>query len=311
MSAMNHIDHDDLALFAMQLLSSQEDAAVRQHLATCSECRQALGEIQGDLAILATSVDMHSPAALTRERLLNQISHEPRQRAVERPEQELASRREDLPTSSSRIAAVPVPVPVSSGKDRDDRVADKRFTESDAPRPVSPAARLAPWLGWAVAAGVAIMAGNYYHENQVMRSTLTREHAQLDRLTLDAASARSLLETLQDPSATRVTLTRSKQAPVPQGKVTYVADKGSLLFVASNMEPLQTYKTYELWLIPADGRDPIPAGTFQPDARGNASIVLPKLPPGTAAKAFGITIEDQGGSRTPTMPIIMAGAAGV
>jgi anti-sigma-K factor RskA len=67
------------------------------------------------------------------------------------------------------------------------------------------------------------------------------------------------------------------------------------------------YKTYELWIIPQDGTAPIPAGTFHPDDQGNASVVLPDLPKGIAAKAFGVTIEPEGGSQTPTLPIIMAG----
>ena len=117
------------------------------------------------------------------------------------------------------------------------------------------------------------------------------------------------MEILKDPSATRVTLTRSKEAPVPQGKVTYVADKGALLLVASNLDPLDTYKVYELWLIPANGQAPLPAGTFHPDAHGNASLVLPQLPAGLVAKAFGVTVEDEGGSQTPTMPILLSGAA--
>jgi anti-sigma-K factor RskA len=96
--------------------------------------------------------------------------------------------------------------------------------------------------------------------------------------------------------------------PPPQGRVTYVADKGALILLASNLEPLAAYKTYELWLIPADGRDPIPAGTFHPDTRGNASVILPPLPKGIEAKAFGVTIEDDGGSQTPTMPIVLAGS---
>jgi anti-sigma-K factor RskA len=74
------------------------------------------------------------------------------------------------------------------------------------------------------------------------------------------------------------------------------------------MEPLQPSKTYELWLIPEDGRNPIPAGTFHPDDHGNASVILPPLPRGVEAKTFGVTVEDDGGSQTPHLPIIMAGS---
>jgi anti-sigma-K factor RskA len=51
----------------------------------------------------------------------------------------------------------------------------------------------------------------------------------------------------------------------------------------------------------------MPAGLFRPDASGSASVVLPTLPQGVEAKAFGVTIEDAQGSATPTLPIVMAG----
>ena len=84
--------------------------------------------------------------------------------------------------------------------------------------------------------------------------------------------------------------------------------KGTLVFLASNLDPLQALKTYELWVIPADGSAPVPAGTFHPDDQGNASVIMPTLPRGVAAKAFGVTIEPDGGSQTPTLPIVLAGS---
>jgi anti-sigma-K factor RskA len=39
-------------------------------------------------------------------------------------------------------------------------------------------------------------------------------------------------------------------------------------------------------------------------------VVLPPLPKGVEAKAFGVTVEDEGGATTPTLPIILVGAAG-
>ena len=77
--------------------------------------------------------------------------------------------------------------------------------------------------------------------------------------------------------------------------------------MASNLRPVPENKTYELWLIPANGKAPMPAGLFRPDASGSASVVLPTLPQGVEAKAFGVTIEDAQGSATPTLPIVMAG----
>jgi anti-sigma-K factor RskA len=34
---------------------------------------------------------------------------------------------------------------------------------------------------------------------------------------------------------------------------------------------------------------------------------MPELPKGVAAKGFGVTVEDEGGSKTPTAPIVLAG----
>ena len=145
-----------------------------------------------------------------------------------------------------------------------------------------------------------------HHHLRDQVATATEHSADLQ---LEAANARRIQETLTDASAVRVTLTRSKQAPEPQGKATYVASKGALVFIASNLQPLQPYKTYELWIIPANGQPPVAAGLFHPDPGGNASVILPELPAGVTAKAFGVTVEDEGGSKSPTMPILLSGAA--
>jgi anti-sigma-K factor RskA len=112
---------------------------------------------------------------------------------------------------------------------------------------------------------------------------------------------------LTDPDAMRVTLVKAPSKAAPVGRASYVAEKGALLFTASNLEPVQPSKTYELWIIPADGSSPVPAGTFIPDARGDATVIMPEIPKGIIAKAFGITIEDQGGSLKPTSPIVLSG----
>jgi anti-sigma-K factor RskA len=88
----------------------------------------------------------------------------------------------------------------------------------------------------------------------------------------------------------------------------YLAENGGLIFQANDLGQLAGDKTYELWVIPANGQAPIPAGLFRPDTAGSASVVLPPLPKGVPAKAFGVTIEKAEGSATPTAPIILAGA---
>ena len=50
MMAFQHISEDDLALFEMGVLSAQEAAAVRAHLATCDQCADALQRVEEFIA---------------------------------------------------------------------------------------------------------------------------------------------------------------------------------------------------------------------------------------------------------------------
>lgn len=303
MNSNLHIDPEDLALFALQFLSPDQNEKVRAHLQDCVICREELAQIQGELALVAGTAEMHAPPAGARDRLLQQIAREPRQQtATSSPVAERADTASQRTTSPPQSQFATPAVPTFGLETQPNKLREM-------PRQ-NPALRALPWLGWAVAAGLAVMVTQSSRERDGLQNQIASARNQISQVTAQSDEARRLMETISDPSAQRVTLTLSKQTPVPQGKATYVASKGALVFVANNMQPLAPAKVYELWIIPAAGTAPIAVGTFHPDAGGNASVIMPKLPQGVAAKAFGITIENEGGSTTPTMPIIMAGAAG-
>jgi NTP pyrophosphatase (non-canonical NTP hydrolase) len=305
MSEPRQITSEDLALFAMQLLSKEEMAEVAAHVAQSEEARQELAEIQGDLAIYAHTADMHSPPALARERLMKQVTREKKAIPIDRP----------ATVETHGIEAVGRTEPVaaegthgSGGQRSTLGLGSGEALVEEMPKR-SLAAQLFPWAGWAVAAGLAMGAGDLYYQRDALRGAVVTQASRIDHLAADAAASKQVLDTLTDSSAKRVTLvTKGQTAPLPTGRATYVASKGTLIFLANNLEPLQPAKTYELWLIPVTaGANPIPAGTFRPDERGNASVILPTLPKGVEAKAFGVTVEDEGGSTTPTLPIILVG----
>ena len=144
-------------------------------------------------------------------------------------------------------------------------------------------------------------------ERDTLQATIAAQANQVAQLTSERARAEKVLEALNDRTALRVTLTEPKSAAAPTGRATYVASRGTLVFLASNLAPLESNKVYQLWLLPADGSSPVPAGTFVPDARGNATIVNAQLPRAVAAKGFAVTKENEGGAQTPTMPLLLAG----
>ena len=151
------------------------------------------------------------------------------------------------------------------------------------------------------------LAANAVGERDRLRSTLAAQASEVARLSGEAARAQQVLDALTDRTALRVVLTQPKTNAAPTGRATYVAGRGTLVFLANNLAPLQPNKVYQLWLMPADGSKPIPAGTFAPDARGNASIVSEQFPQPVPAKGFAVTIENEGGALSPTLPIILAG----
>jgi anti-sigma-K factor RskA len=163
------------------------------------------------------------------------------------------------------------------------------------------------WIPWATAAVLAIVAIALGVENSSLNKELRDESSRVANLANQSAQSRRVLDVLTSPTAQRVLLTAARTPVQPTGRVIYLADSGSLVFQGNELKPLASDKTYELWLIPVSGK-PIPAGLFRPDAAGSASVVMPPLPKGIPAKAFGVTVEKAEGSDTPTAPIIISGA---
>jgi Anti-sigma-K factor rskA len=162
------------------------------------------------------------------------------------------------------------------------------------------------WLGWAATAAVVIFALSLWRENTVLKGTLASASSQAAKSAREMEELRRIAAPILEPEAQRVTLVAAKAPPQPQGKVFYLRNRGSLVLLANNLPPLPPQKAYELWLIPTSGA-PVPAGVFKPDAHGSASVVNPPLLAGAEAKTFAITVEDEAGATTPTMPIVMMG----
>jgi len=268
MMDLRHISPEDLALYALQALSSEETAAVRDHLLGCDVCQAELGRLEGDLAMVALSVDQQPLPAGARERFVQRLGSEAPAGAGERKRTE------------------PISIERKSGF------------------------RGAAWTGWIAAAAGLIVAAALGFEVKTLRAVLQERESRIASLETSESRAKQVAEVLTAPSAEKVVLTAPKTQPAPTGRVVYLASRGGLILQANNLAPIPAGKTYELWVIPADGSAPIPAGLFKPDVAGNGSVVLPPIPQGVKAKAFGVTLEDAAGSKTPTAPILLAGAAG-
>jgi len=74
---------------------------------------------------------------------------------------------------------------------------------------------------------------------------------------------------------------------------------------AFRLPPAAAGKVYQLWLIPRGG-SPIPSQTFTSAADGHALVEAFQLPV-DGFETAAITVEPEGGSATPTLPILLVG----
>lgn len=266
MTDTRHIPQEDLALYAMQALSREESALVRDHLTACAECRAQLAEVSGDLAAVALSVEQQPLPDGARGRFLARIA-----------------------ADAAPVRTAPAPGPVVT-------------------RPSRPPRRVALWISWAAVAALLALAIALQFRIRSLDRQLQQQSAELQRQQAASAHAQAVLDLLTAPNTQHVVLTATRTRPAPTARAVYMPSHGALIMQASNLPPVPAGKTYELWIMPMKGA-PVPAGLFRPDPAGNASVVMPELPKGVEAKAFGVTVERAGGSPTPTLPIVLEGAA--
>lgn len=143
-------------------------------------------------------------------------------------------------------------------------------------------------------------------ENRRLRQSLRESQDAFAALQKTAARDRAVVELLAAPDTLKVRLASGALRALPDGRAFYHPQKG-LLFYAANLPTLPTNQTYQLWLVPTKG-NPISAGTFRVDSRGEGQVLLPSLPVGVPAAAFAVTIEPAGGVPQPTGPKVLVGA---
>ena len=261
---------DDLPLYAVGALTKEESKQIEQHLATCAECREELRSFGEAASHIAMAVPASAPPAHVRTQLLARLEREQ-----------------------------PATAPVTSAPPSRTQPARERQ-------------RLSAWF-WLPAFATACLAilavGLWVQDRALIRELREQEHitADLQANQQVLERARALIETLTAADAEHVTLAAAGAKPQPSAKAVYSPQQHSLVLLAGNLNPLPANKVYELWLLPASGAQPVPAGTFQPDASGSATLVLSQFGGNAMAKGFAITIENQPGSAVPTMPIILAG----
>jgi anti-sigma-K factor RskA len=149
------------------------------------------------------------------------------------------------------------------------------------------------WAAGLVAAGVVgLIAWDQYE----LRSALERQQASVARLEHELASQRTLTSLVGGTDSSVAALKGTAPAPQADGWIAWSPARKSGFLVVHNLPMAPAGKQYQLWVIA--GGQPVPAGVFDVDNLGHASMVVAVEAP--APDGFAITLEPAGGGPAPS-----------
>jgi len=266
-----HIPEDDLVLYALALHSDARLHGITAHIALCTVCRSQLAAVDRALAGWAAT------------QLSGELPEGMRDRAIARFRTEAAAPAQQVKASRRKGLVL-------------NRFADLRDSLSE-PRPFQIAAG-------ALAILLAIVAWDDSRHIQEARQLVH----QTQRFQNEAVQMEALQAFLNGTGATSITLhPRLTLDSDPVGHILFAADSGQLIFHAENLPLPHPGKVYTLWIVPMGGKPAIAVGTFNPDSKGNAAIILPKLPLSLVPLDFRVTEEDSAEAKAPTGQPILIG----
>jgi anti-sigma-K factor RskA len=265
-----HIEEDDLIQYALGTLKESQLGTMTAHISMCNICRAELGRIQVELAGYAAALPEEDLPQDAKQRFMARLT------SGSVAESKFVQMRDKnrfylMSKSFQHWLETPMPLKILSG---------------------------------VLAAAVVLLAYDdlsHIHENRQLLPAMNRmakENAEFEELRDFLGGSHAQAVTLHD---------KPLAAKSPDGHVLYSATLGKLIFTASNMPPPPPGKAFELWVLPAAGGAPIPAGLFTPDRQGNGVVIFPDIPANVQAGGFGVTVEDAKGATAPTPPIILSG----
>ncbi|AVR46107.1 anti-sigma factor [Christiangramia fulva] len=172
-----------------------------------------------------------------------------------------------------------------------------------------PPERKTPWpsyIGWA--ASILLFVGLFFmiKENNELREQLNSEQIKNTRIEQqivdareDAENAKNLLAAIRSREISRISLQGQKAAPKAFATVYWNKEENKAFIDAKELPPPPRGKVYQVWSLKLNPLTPTSIGlleNFQSDENKIFSLENPN-----ESEAFGITLEPEGGSKSPSM----------
>jgi len=300
------------ALYALGALSQLEARAFEVHLRDgCPACELELIQFEEVAGLIGSTVEPVAPPAYLRDLLSVRLQRE-NSSAISTIRNASVVSSAHVDTSSTKKTASAEVLPFREQK-------QVKSTSAVPARPVeSPAARprfATAWLPWAVAAALLVAFLYSFSAwrsalNQTNESTsaILKENKELkDQLAKEAAISTETAQinsVLSSPQAQTIELAGQEPAPNSSAKI-YWDVQGARWVVTANLPAAPAGKAYQLWFVTPDSK--ISAGLIATDENGHGFAAVPFPSSITQLDAAAITLEPEGGSEQPTLPIYLLG----
>jgi hypothetical protein len=276
---------EQAALCALGALSQHEARAFAAHVREgCTVCEQDLNQFERAVGVLASVVEPATPPAYLRDLLTARIKRE----HTEQP-----------------LPAPVIPFPERPGS-----------SLREQPRPASTSFRiLLPWAAAAallIAFGFSLTMWRTEHRALQEESERTRDalsgniklKAQLDKETASSTELAEINSVLSSTQWRIIPLAGQEPAPDSSAKI-YWDVPGKRWVVTVDLPPAPEGKVYQLWFVTPEAK--VSAGLISPDTTGHGFAVIQYPSNLDQLAAAAITLEPEGGSEQPTMPIYAMG----
>jgi anti-sigma-K factor RskA len=266
---------EDFDLYALGALEGDEGLAIEAHVISCADCARKLAEAHGRIALLALAAPPTEPSAGVRQRLMQQV----------RLDAERSSALPVSPGEPARTSGRPSREPLRSGE---------RFGRW--------------WAAVLVPAGAVLAVATIllWTENRQLDRQLAALRSAVEQQQQQLQEAREAADMIESHDTVTIALAQQPGMPAGAAHVMYNAKMGMLMY-DGEIAPAPAAKSYQLWLVPEDGK-PISAGVFNP-VGGRTDHWMMKLPQGIAAREFAVSLEPAGGMPQPTGPMVLIGRA--
>lgn len=122
----------------------------------------------------------------------------------------------------------------------------------------------------------------------------------------NTAKLQRALAILNDPFTRDVSFGGTAGGTGARGRFFVSTGKG-VVFIGANLPELESGKTFQLWVVPVDGK-PVGAGTFEAQPDRTAVYLRPGLVENAAAVA--VSVEPENGSEQPTTALFIVSKLG-